>query len=77
MLRLLPDGRVFSERAISKIRRLERGWHHCVAELEAHGAATFSGGVDVEAAERRARRWAEMQAASRFLQLLRAGQGNP
>jgi len=30
-------------------------------------------GVDVEAAERRARRWAEMQAASRFLKLLRAG----
>jgi chaperone required for assembly of F1-ATPase len=30
-------------------------------------------GVDVEAAERRARRWAEMQAASRFLELLRAG----
>jgi len=29
-------------------------------------------GVDVEAAERRARRWAEMQAASRFLELLRA-----
>jgi chaperone required for assembly of F1-ATPase len=30
-------------------------------------------GVDKEAAERRARRWAEMQAASRFLALLRAG----
>lgn len=30
-------------------------------------------GIDVEAAERRARRWAEMQAASRFLELLRAG----
>jgi len=29
-------------------------------------------GVDVEAAERRARRWAEMLAASRFLELLRA-----
>ena len=29
-------------------------------------------GVDVEAAGRRARRWAEMQAASRFLELLRA-----
>jgi len=29
-------------------------------------------GVDAEAAERRARRWAEMQAASRFLELLRA-----
>jgi chaperone required for assembly of F1-ATPase len=30
-------------------------------------------GVDVEAAERRVRRWAEMQSASRFLELLRAG----
>jgi chaperone required for assembly of F1-ATPase len=30
-------------------------------------------GIDVEAAERRARRWTEMQAASRFLKLLRAG----
>jgi len=30
-------------------------------------------GIDVEAAARRARRWAEMQAASRFLKLLRAG----
>ncbi len=29
-------------------------------------------GVDVEAAERREKRWAEMQAASRFLELLRA-----
>jgi chaperone required for assembly of F1-ATPase len=28
-------------------------------------------GVDVEAAERREKRWAEMQAASRFLELLR------
>ena len=28
-------------------------------------------GIDVEAAERRARRWMEMQAASRFLELLR------
>ena len=30
-------------------------------------------GIDVEAAERSVRRWAEMQAASRFLELLRAG----
>jgi chaperone required for assembly of F1-ATPase len=30
-------------------------------------------GIDVEAAERRARRWTEMQAASRFLKLPRAG----
>ena len=37
-LRILPDGRVFSERAISKIRKKERGWQHCVALLESFGA---------------------------------------
>lgn len=39
ILRLLPDGRVFSERAISKVRSMERGWRRCAAELEAAGAA--------------------------------------
>ena len=38
-LRLLPDGRVFSERSIAKVRSLERGWRHCAAQLEAAGAA--------------------------------------
>lgn len=38
LLRLLPDGRVFSERARSKIRKLERGWRHCAAVLEGFGA---------------------------------------
>lgn len=42
LLRLLPDGRVFSERAISKIRSLERGWRHCAEQLEAVGAAPLS-----------------------------------
>jgi hypothetical protein len=37
-IRLLPDGRVFSDRAISKIRSLERGHRHCAAMLEAFGA---------------------------------------
>jgi len=37
-LRLLPDGRVLSDRAISKIRRKERGWRHCAALVEAYGA---------------------------------------
>ncbi len=50
LLRLLPDGRVFSERAISKIRKLERGWVHCVALLEQHGAAEYRGGADADAA---------------------------
>lgn len=37
-IRLLPDGRVLSDRAISKIRSLERGHLHCAAVLEALGA---------------------------------------
>lgn len=42
-LRVLPDGTVFSERAMSKIRSLERGWKHCAAKLVAHGAAPLEG----------------------------------
>lgn len=38
-LRLLPDGRVFSERTRSKIRARERGWRHAVDQLVEHGAA--------------------------------------
>ena len=41
-LRILPDARVFSERAISKIRKKERGWQHCVALLEDFGAPALS-----------------------------------
>jgi hypothetical protein len=37
-LRLLPDGRTFSARAASKIRRLERGWRYAVEQLVAAGA---------------------------------------
>lgn len=37
-LHLLPDGTVFSRRAISKIRNEERGWQHCAATLIQHGA---------------------------------------
>jgi hypothetical protein len=37
-LRLLPDGRVFSNRAIQKIRSRERGWEYASAILEASGA---------------------------------------
>ncbi len=50
-LRLLPDGRVFSERAISKIRAMERGWRHCAAQLESAGAAPIG---EVDAAGARA-----------------------
>jgi hypothetical protein len=51
VLRLLPNGQVFSERAISKIRRLERGWSHCVAALEAAGARPFDAAGDVADAQ--------------------------
>lgn len=37
-LRLLPDGRIFSERAIQKIRKGERGWHYAASQLNAFGA---------------------------------------
>lgn len=37
-LHLLPDGRVFSDRAAQKIRGQERGWRAAVGELVAHGA---------------------------------------
>jgi hypothetical protein len=42
-LRLLPDGRVMSARAISKIRAMERGWRHSSALLERFGAAPLTG----------------------------------
>lgn len=42
-LRLLPDGSVFSARTAQKIRALERGWQHAVAQLVEHGAEAFSG----------------------------------
>lgn len=37
-LRLLPSGRVFSDRTRSKIRGRERGWQHAVEQLVAAGA---------------------------------------
>lgn len=37
-LRVLPDGRVLSARAISKIRTLDRGWRYAAAMLEEYGA---------------------------------------
>jgi hypothetical protein len=42
-LRLLPDGRVLSARAISKIRAGERGWRHAAAVLESFGAEPLRG----------------------------------
>jgi hypothetical protein len=37
-LHLLPDGRIFSDRAAQKIRNSERGWKYAAAQLEAFGA---------------------------------------
>lgn len=37
-LRLLPDGRVFSDRAASKVRSGERGWRYAARILESFGA---------------------------------------
>lgn len=37
-LHLLPDGRVFSDRAASKIRKLERGWRYAIEQLVQAGA---------------------------------------
>jgi len=42
-LRLLPDGRVMSARAISKIRAMEKGWRYAAGLLEAHGAPPLEG----------------------------------
>lgn len=37
-IHLLPDGRVFSRRAVAKIRAAERGWRYSVEQLVAAGA---------------------------------------
>jgi hypothetical protein len=38
-LRLLPDGRAFSDRALQKIRDGSRGWRYAAGQLEALGAS--------------------------------------
>lgn len=48
-LRLLPDGRVFSDRAASKIRQLERGWRYAVEQLVQAGALAPTPGEDLAA----------------------------
>lgn len=42
-LRLLPDGRVLSDRSIQKIRKRERGYGAVVGLLLEHGAPPFTG----------------------------------
>jgi hypothetical protein len=46
-LRLLPDGRVLSARAIQKVRAEERGWRYVVAQLVAAGAVEPETGEDL------------------------------
>lgn len=41
-LRLLPDARVYSDRAISKVRSGDRGWRYAAAQLVDHGADPLS-----------------------------------
>lgn len=45
-LRLLSSGATFSDRAIQKIRRQERGWEYAVRQLLADGAPPLAGAVD-------------------------------
>lgn len=46
---LLSDGRVFSERAIAKIRARHRGWRYAAAQLEAARAAPLRDDEDARA----------------------------
>ena len=50
---ILPDGTVFSERALSKLRTSERGWRYAAAQLVAAGAAPADVGEDLGAWARR------------------------
>lgn len=45
-IHLLPDGRVFSRRALTKIRRQETGWRYAVEQLVAAGADAPSEDLD-------------------------------
>lgn len=45
-IRLLPDGRTFSARAIQKIRARDQGWEYSIAQLVAAGATPIAGGED-------------------------------
>jgi len=44
-VRLLPDGRSFPNRAVQKIRKLEKGWRYAIAALVAAGADEPHGNV--------------------------------
>jgi hypothetical protein len=42
-LRLLPDGRVLSSRALAKLRKRDRGWRYVANQLEGYGAEPLLG----------------------------------
>lgn len=42
-LRMLPDGRMLSNRALAKVRKLERGWRYVVELLHGYGAGELAG----------------------------------
>jgi hypothetical protein len=44
---LLPDGKVFSDRAASKIRNRERGWRYAIEQLVAAGARSPAASEDL------------------------------
>lgn len=46
---LLPDGSLLHGRALSKIRRRDRGWRYASAMLERHGASPLTDGEDAAA----------------------------
>jgi hypothetical protein len=46
-IRLLPDGRAFNKRTMSKVRGRERGWRHAVEQLVSHGARPPQSGADL------------------------------
>ena len=48
-LRVMPNGHVLSERALSKIRSRERGWRYAAEQLERAGAAPLSEHADARA----------------------------
>jgi len=48
-LRLLPDGRVLSDRAIAKIRARDRGWRYASEQLVSFGATPLAADEDARA----------------------------
>jgi hypothetical protein len=48
-LRLLPDGTVFSDRALQKVRGREQGWEYAAAQLVPFGADPLGQGEDSRA----------------------------